>query len=105
MRVGEKICFEIVKTGDLDIYFGFSAVDPGELAGHWRWKPGFFTGKLDEELEGSVIDYHLTSSGEVMYRVNGEEKGVFFSVGNKKTSLWGMMFPWGDKKIKLLHSS
>ena len=127
MSVGEKICFEIVKHGYINgkdtkvdaskifyhtgIHFGFSAVDPGELAGHLpkdsKRKPGFFTKLLDWQLckEGSVIDYHLTSSGEVMYRVNGEEKGVLFSVGNKQTPLWGMMFPWGYKTIKLIHSS
>ena len=112
MRVGEKICFEIVKSGGgNDIHFGFSAVDPGELAGHlpkyWDENPGFFTGKLDEKLckEGSVIDYHLTSSGEVMYKVNGEEKGVLLSVGNKQTQLWGMIFLWGNvMKIKLFNS-
>ena len=86
-------------------------MDPGKLAGHlpkfWDGNPGFFIKRLDGKLnrEGSVIDYHLTSSGEVMYRVDGEEKGVFFSVGNKKTPLWGMIFLFGDKKIKLLHSS
>ena len=109
MSVGEKICFEIVKTGGDGIHFGFSAVDPDELAGHLPqdWYPGFFMRKLDEKLckEGSVIDYHLTSSGEVMYRVNGEEKGVLCSVGNKQTPLWGMIFPWGYRKIKLIHSS
>ena len=127
MSAGEKICFEIVKAGGIrgleegpyslpsqasfSLFFGFSAVDPGELAGHLpkrcNGNPGFFTKCLDKKLnrEGSVIDYHLSSSGEVMYRVNGEEKGVFLSVGNKKTPLWGMIFLLGDMKIKLLHSS
>ena len=99
MRVDEKICFEIVKTGGDDIYFGLSAVDPDELAGHLPqdWYPGFFMRKLDEKLckEGMVIDYHFTSSGEVMYRVNGEEKGVFFSVGNKKNFAVGNDVPMG----------
>ena len=111
MRVDEKICFEIVKTGVYGIVLGFSAVDPGELAGqlpeNWKWTP-FFTKLLDRKLckEGSVIDYHLTSSGEVMYRVNGVEKGVLCSVGNKQTPLWGMIFLWGYvMKIKLIHSS
>ena len=111
MMFGEKICFEFVETGGPGIYFGFSAVDPDELAGHlpkfWDGNPGFFTKRLDRKLnrKGSVIDYNFTSSGEVMYRVNGEEKGVLFSVGNKQTPLWGMMFPWGYKTIKLIHSS
>ena len=110
--VSTKICFEFVINGARGIAFGFSAVDPGELAGHlpefWDGNPGFFTKFLDEKLykEGSVIDYHFTSSGEVMYRVNGEEMGVLFSVGNYKTPLWGMIYPWGDvMKIKLIHSS
>ena len=114
MSVDEKICFEIVKTGVYGIVLGFSAVDPGELAGQLpessNGNPGFFTKWLDKKLckKGSMIDYHLTSSGEVgevMYRVNGEEKGVLFSVGKQQTLLWGMVYPLEDYVIKLIHSN
>ena len=111
VRVGEKICFEIVKTGNRNIYFGFSAVDPGKLAHvlpmYSDGNPGLFMRKLDEKFckEGSVIDYHFTSSGEVMYRVNGEEKGVLGSVGNKQSQLWRTMYLSSDVKIKHIDSS
>ena len=111
VSVDEKICFEIVKTGVYGIVLGFSAVDPGELAGQLpensNGNPEFFTKYVDKKLckKGSTIDYHLTSSGEVMYRVNGEEKGVLFSVGKQQTLLWGMVYPLEDYVIKLIHSN
>ena len=46
-----------------------------------------------------VIYYYVTSSGDVVFGVNGEDKGVFLSGVDTRRQLWGMVDVYGNSNV------
>ena len=112
VRVNEKIFIRFVNKSDRwsgSIRFGFSAVDPRQLTGNLPKyacpdltnKNGFWAKALAEKYaeRDSVIYYYVTSSGDVVYGVNGEDKGIFYSGVDTRRQLWGMIDVYGNSNV------
>lgn len=112
VRVHEKIFIRFVEKSESwsgSIRFGFSSVDPRQLAGHLPKyacpdltnKHGFWAKALSEKFadKDSVMYYYVTSSGDVVFGVNGEDKGVFFSGVDTRRQLWGMVDVYGNSNV------
>ena len=114
MRVNEKISIRFVEIEDQwggNLSFGFSAVDPHKFASNLpnssvlAMKSGFWCKNLSWKLakKDSVLYYCVTSNGDVVYGVNGEDKGVCLSGVDLKSQLWGMLDVFANSKgIKLV---
>ena len=61
-------------------------------------KPGYWAKALLERYsdEGNILFFYFTRQGEVMYGVNGEDKGVFFSGVTTNTPLWPLVDIYGN---------
>jgi len=46
-----------------------------------------------------VMYYYVTSSGDVVFGVNGEDKGVFFSGVDTRRQLWGLVDVYGNSNV------
>jgi len=112
VRVNEKIFIRFVEKSESwsgSIRFGFSAVDPRQLAGHLPKyacpdltnRSGFWAKALSEKFadKDSVMYYYVSSSGDVVFGVNGEDKGVFFSGVDTRRQLWGMVDVYGNSNV------
>jgi len=112
VRVSEKIFIRFVEKSESwsgSIRFGFSAVDPRQLAGNLPKyacpdltnKSGFWAKALSEKFsdKDSVMYYYVTNSGDVVFGVNGEDKGVFFSGVDTRRQLWGMVDVYGNSNV------
>ena len=112
VRVNEKIFIRFVEQSESwsgSIRFGFSAVNPRQLAGtlpkyvcpDLTNRKGFWAKALSEKYSsaGSVMYYYVSSAGDVVLGVNGEDKGVFFSGVDTRRMLWGMVDVYGNSNI------
>merc|ERR1712226_1501983 len=112
VRVNEKIFIRFVEKSESwsgSIRFGFSAVDPRQLAGHLPKyacpdltnKSGFWAKALSEKFaeKDSVMYYYVSSGGDVIFGVNGEDKGVFFSGVDTRKQLWGLVDVYGNSHV------
>jgi len=112
VRVNEKVFIRFVEKSESwsgSIRFGFSAVDPRQLAGNLPKyacpdltnKSGFWAKALSEKFadKDSVMYYYVSSSGDVVFGVNGEDKGVFFSGVDTRRQLWGMVDVYGNSHV------
>ncbi len=112
VRVHEKIYIRFVEKSESwsgSIRFGFSATDPRSLAGNLPKyacpdltnKPGFWAKALAEKFadKDSVMYYYVNNSGDVVFGVNGEDKGVFFSGVDTRRSLWGLIDVYGNSNV------
>ena len=112
VRVNEKIFIRFVEKSENwsgSIRFGFSAVDPRLLAGHLPKyacpdltnKSGFWAKALAEKFadKDSVMYYYVTNGGDVVFGVNGEDKGVFFSGVDTRRQLWGLVDVYGNSNV------
>ena len=96
---------DVIKKYD-NISFGFSAVDPHKFASNLHnssvlaMKSGFWCKDLSWKLarKDSVLYYCVTSNGDVVYGVNGEDKGVCLSGVDLKSQLWGMLDVFANSK-------
>ena len=61
-------------------------------------KPGYWAKALAERLavEGELLAFWATSSGDVHFSLNGEEKGVFFSGVDTRGPLWALVDIYGN---------
>ena len=112
VRVNEKIFIRFVEKSESwsgSIRFGFSAVNPRQLAGilpkyvcpDLTNKNGFWAKALSEKFadKDSVMYYYVSRSGDVVFGVNGEDKGVFFSGVDTRRQLWGMVDVYGNSNV------
>lgn len=109
VKVNERVCVrfaEISNNWSGVIRFGFTCIDPSTLAGtlpkyacpDLTNKPGFWGKALHERfcLRNVVLFYYVTSSGEVHYGINGEEKGLFITDVDTRGPLWSMIDIYGN---------
>lgn len=61
-------------------------------------RPGFWAKALNERYceRDNVLFYYFTSSGDVHFGINGEEKGIFFSIPPPRESLWALVDVYGN---------
>lgn len=89
------------------VRFGFTSHDPETLnpAELPRYacpdltnKPGYWAKALPERFaeQGNVLFFYVTRSGDVMFGVNGEEMGVFFSGVTVNVPLWALVDIYGN---------
>ena len=43
--------------------------------------------------------YYVTSSGDVVFGINGEDKGVFFGGVDTRRQLWGLVDVYGNSNV------
>ena len=112
VRVNEKIFIKFVDKAESwsgSIRFGFSSVDPRLLSGNLPKyacpdltnRSGFWAKALSEKFadKDSVMYYYVTSGGDVVFGVNGEDKGVFFSGVDTRRQLWGLIDVYGNSHV------
>lgn len=86
--------------------FGFTYNDPSTLRyGLPKYacpdltnKPGYWAKALAERFcgQGTLLFYYVTSSGDVHFGINGEEKGIFFSGVETRGPLWALIDVYGN---------
>lgn len=109
VKVNERVCVkfaEISNNWSGVIRFGFTCIDPSTLSGtlpkyacpDLTNKPGFWGKALHERYcqRNNVLFYYVTSSGEVHYGINGEEKGLFITDVDTRGPLWSMIDIYGN---------
>ena len=112
VRVNEKIFIRFVDKAESwsgSIRFGFSSLDPRLLAGNLPKyacpdltnRSGFWAKALSEKFaeKDSVMYYYVSSGGDVIFGVNGEDKGVFFSGVDTRKQLWGLVDVYGNSHV------
>lgn len=89
------------------IRFGFMSHDPATMYRETLPRyacpdltncPGYWAKALPERLarHGSVLLFYVTLAGDVMFGINGEDKGVFFSGINTRVPLWALLDIYGN---------
>lgn len=109
VKVNERVCVkfaEISNNWSGVIRFGFTGMDPSSLEGtlpkyacpDLTNKPGFWGKALHERFcqRDNILFYYVSSSGEVHYGVNGEEKGLFITDVDTRGPLWAMIDIYGN---------
>jgi len=87
--------------------FGFSSHDPASLTANSlpRYacpdltnRPGYWAKALPERLasRGTVITFCYTRNGDVVYGINGEDKGVFLNSVDIIRPLWALIDIYGN---------
>jgi len=61
-------------------------------------RPGYWAKALPERLarHGSVLSFHYSVSGDVLFAIDSEEKGVFFTGISTKSPLWALIDVYGN---------
>lgn len=109
VKVNERVCVrfaEISNNWSGVIRFGFTCIDPSSLEGtlpkyacpDLTNKPGFWGKALHERfcIKDNILFYYVTSTGEVHYGINGEEKGLFITDVDTRGPLWVMIDIYGN---------
>lgn len=89
------------------VRFGFTSHDPATVGKDSlpRYacpdltnKPGYWAKALPERfaLRGNVLLFYVNHSGDVVFGVNGEEKGVFFGGVATNVPLWALVDIYGN---------
>ena len=89
------------------VRFGFTSQDPATInaAELPRYacpdltnKPGYWAKALPERFaeQGIILFFYVSRGGDVMFGINGEEKGVFFSGVTTNVHLWGLIDIYGN---------
>ena len=89
------------------IRFGFTANDPASLnpselpryaCPDLTNKPGYWAKAMPERCSelGNILFFYVTRNGDVMYGVNGEEKGVFFGGVQQNVTVWALVDIYGN---------
>ncbi|XP_074640822.1 protein neuralized-like [Tubulanus polymorphus] len=110
VQPGEKI---YVRFADIStswsgvLRFGYTSHDPQSINSRTlpRYacpdltsKSGYWCKALGERFAevGNVVFFYIQRNGDVMYGVNGEEKGVFFSGVNSNLTVWPLVDVYGN---------
>ncbi|KAJ8952958.1 hypothetical protein NQ318_006575 [Aromia moschata] len=109
VKVNEKVCIkflEISNNWSGVIRFGFTYNDPTSLryilpkyaCPDLTNKPGYWAKALPERFcsQGTILFYYVTSTGDVHFGINGEEKGIFFSSVETRGPLWCLIDVYGN---------
>ncbi|XP_065170351.1 protein neuralized isoform X2 [Atheta coriaria] len=109
VKVNEKICIKFVEISNNwsgVIRFGFTYHDPSTLRYNLPKyacpdltnKPGYWAKALPERFatQNNVLYYYVTSSGDVHFGINGEEKGIFFGGVETRGQLWALIDVYGN---------
>ncbi|XP_018580146.1 protein neuralized isoform X2 [Anoplophora glabripennis] len=109
VKINEKVCIkflEISNNWSGVIRFGFTYNDPTSLRyGLPKYacpdltnKPGYWAKALPERFcsQGTILFYYVTSTGDVHFGINGEEKGIFFSSVETRGPLWCLIDVYGN---------
>ncbi|KAK3599445.1 hypothetical protein CHS0354_036461 [Potamilus streckersoni] len=110
VSINEKVYirfYEISCSWSGVLRFGFTTVDPGTLEGSnlpryacpdLTNKPGYWAKALAERyaVVNNVLYFYVTRSGDVLYGVNGDDKGIFFSGVNTNAPIWAVMDIYGN---------
>lgn len=110
IAIGERVYLKFIDTSGSwsgVLRFGFTSTDPGTLRGEdlpryacpdMTNKPGNWAKALGERyaVAGNELFFYVTRAGDVIYGVNGEEKGLFFSGVNTSGPLWALMDIYGN---------
>lgn len=61
-------------------------------------RPGFWAKALNERYceRDNILFYYFTSSGDVHFGINGEEKGIFFTIPPPREPLWALVDVYGN---------
>jgi len=61
-------------------------------------KPGYWAKALPERFaqQGNILVFFVTRSGDVVFGINGEEKGVFFNGVCTSQPLWALVDIYGN---------
>lgn len=110
--VGEKVYIRFLEISDSwsgVIRMGFTSYDPVSLAasasGLPRYacpdltnKPGSWAKALSERfaVQGAVLYFYVTATGDVHFGVNGEDKGFFFGDVETRGPLWAVVDVYGN---------
>jgi len=86
--------------------FGLTSTDPSTLRNSLPKyacpdltnKPGYWAKALAERFSerGTILFFYVTSTGDVHFGINGEEKGIFFSGVDTRTPVWGLFDIYGN---------
>ncbi|CAH1134609.1 unnamed protein product [Ceutorhynchus assimilis] len=109
VKVNEKVCIkflEISNNWSGVIRFGFTSNDPTGLRyGLPKYacpdltnKPGYWAKALPERFcsQSTVLFYYVTSTGDVHFGINGEEKGIFFGGVETRGPVWALIDVYGN---------
>ncbi|XP_019864720.1 protein neuralized isoform X2 [Aethina tumida] len=109
IKVNEKVCIkflEISNNWSGVIRFGFTYNDPTSLrCGLPKYacpdltnKPGYWAKALPERFcsQNTVLFYYVTSTGDVHFGINGEEKGFFLGNVETRGPLWALIDVYGN---------
>lgn len=109
VNIGERVCvrlLEISTNWSGVIRFGFTSQDPAGLRDalpkyacpDLTNKPGYWAKALSERFaeQGLVLFYYVTSTGDVHFGINGEERGVFFGGVDTRCPLYAVIDVYGN---------
>ncbi|CAB3367368.1 Hypothetical predicted protein [Cloeon dipterum] len=109
VKINEKVCVKFVEVSDNwsgVIRFGFTSNDPSSLRnGLPKYacpdltnKVGFWAKALAERyaVKDAILFFYVTSSGDVHFGVDGEEKGIFFTGVETKGPVWALLDLYGN---------
>lgn len=110
IAIGERVYIKFIDTSGSwsgVLRFGFTSTDPGTLRGpdlpryacpDMTNKPGNWAKALGERYAvcNNELFFYVTRSGDVIYGVNGEEKGLFFSGVNANVPIWALLDIYGN---------
>ncbi|XP_041370418.1 protein neuralized-like [Gigantopelta aegis] len=110
IAINETVYVKFVKTSTNwsgVLRFGFTSIDPGSLRGQdlpryacpdLTNKPGNWAKALSERYANTQCNLHfyVTRTGDVIYGMNGEEKGIFFSGVITTSPLWALLDIYGN---------
>lgn len=109
VKINERVFIkfsEISSNWSGVIRFGFTYNDPATLRNSLPKyacpdltnKPGFWAKALNERYceRDNILFYYVTSAGDVYFGVNGEEKGVFFTIPPPRGPLWSLIDVYGN---------
>ncbi|XP_037922323.1 protein neuralized isoform X1 [Hermetia illucens] len=109
VRVNERVCVKFVDVANNwngGVRFGFTNHDPSTLESalpkyacpDLTNRPGFWAKALHEQYceKDNVLFYYVNSAGDVVYGINGDEKGVIFSGIDTRGPLWTLLDIYGN---------
>lgn len=109
VKVNEKVCLkflEISNNWSGVIRFGFTSNDPTGLRyGLPKYacpdltnKPKYWAKALPERFcsQNTILFYYVTSTGDVHFGINGEEKGIFFGGVETRGPVWALVDVYGN---------
>ncbi|XP_022340554.2 protein neuralized-like isoform X2 [Crassostrea virginica] len=110
IAINEKVYIRFAKTSSSwsgVLRFGFTNIDPGSVRGSdlpryacpdMTNKQGCWAKALGERYAAfnNVLHFYVTRNGDVIYGINGEDIGLFFSGVSTLSPLWTLLDIYGN---------